>query len=274
MPRADSRSRFSGRVMGPRRSSPAPSCNSSSKYATQALRGRIALIRPAMTWISLTIDATSLAFCSGLASPGRQEVREPPGSLAHRLWLQWSRASLARRIYGHGDSPFRSARSRAPPRADHEKRRTAGDPGGFGQLPSVMVVEEVNAELCRSGAGEVELTDLEGIQVAVGVEGLQDRTVSLGERAEKLRRLLLRERSGGVFGKPTKVETTDRNRSPSRGVRRGQVKMRPNLVGPRAALRSLKRRAGKRIVRTEIGSEALLLVTMIRQLTAMGRAVG
>jgi len=56
-----------------------------------------------------------------------------------------------------------------------------------------MVVEELNAELCRSSAGEVELTDLEGVQVAVVIEGLQDGTVSLGERSEKMRRLLLGE---------------------------------------------------------------------------------
>jgi hypothetical protein len=64
-----------------------------------------------------------------------------------------------------------------------------------------VVVEELNAELCRSSAGEVELTDLEGVQVAVVVEDLQDGTVSLGERSEKLSRLLLGERSAGVFGK-------------------------------------------------------------------------
>jgi hypothetical protein len=80
-----------------------------------------------------------------------------------------------------------------------------------------MVVEELNAELSRSGTGEVELTDLEGVQVAVVVEGLQDGTVSLGECAEKLTRLLLGERSGGVFGKRTKNEWMNRNRSPSRG---------------------------------------------------------
>ena len=64
-----------------------------------------------------------------------------------------------------------------------------------------MVVEKLNAELCRSSAGEVELVDLEGVQVAVVVEGLQDGTVSLGECSEKLTRLLLGERSGGVLGK-------------------------------------------------------------------------
>ncbi len=80
-----------------------------------------------------------------------------------------------------------------------------------------MVVEELNAELSRSGTGEVELTDLEGVQVAVVVEGLQDGTVSLGEFAEKLTRLLLGERSGGVFGKRAENEWMNRNRSPSRG---------------------------------------------------------
>jgi hypothetical protein len=80
-----------------------------------------------------------------------------------------------------------------------------------------MVVEELNAELRRSGTGEVELTDLEGVQVAVVVEGLQDGTVSLGEGSEKLRRLLLGERSGGVFGKRAENEWMNRNRSPSRG---------------------------------------------------------
>ena len=80
-----------------------------------------------------------------------------------------------------------------------------------------MVVEELNAELCRSGAGEVELADLEGVQVAVVVEGLQDRTVSLGECSEKLRRLFLGERSAGVFGKRAENEWMNRNRSPSRG---------------------------------------------------------
>jgi hypothetical protein len=80
-----------------------------------------------------------------------------------------------------------------------------------------MVVEEQNAELSRSGTGGVELTDLEGVQVAVVIEGLQDGTVSLGERAEKLRRLLLGERSGGVFGKRAENEWMNRNRSPSRG---------------------------------------------------------
>jgi hypothetical protein len=80
-----------------------------------------------------------------------------------------------------------------------------------------MVVEELNAELSRSGTGEVELTDLEGVQVAVVVEGLQDGTVSLGECAEKLTRLLLGERSGGVFGKRAENEWMKRNRSPSRG---------------------------------------------------------
>jgi hypothetical protein len=80
-----------------------------------------------------------------------------------------------------------------------------------------VVVEELNAELCRSSAGEVELTDLEGVQVAVVVEGLQDGTVSLGECAEKLRRLLLGERSRGVFGKRAENEWMNRNRSPSRG---------------------------------------------------------
>ena len=91
-----------------------------------------------------------------------------------------------------------------PPRADQKQRRTAGDAGRFGHLPSVdqaVVVEKLNAELCRSSAGEVELTDLEGVQVAVVVEGLQDGTVSLGECSEKLTRLLLGERSGGVLGK-------------------------------------------------------------------------
>lgn len=107
-----------------------------------------------------------------------------------------------------------------PPRADQEQRRTARDAGGFGHLPSVdqaMGFEELNAELRRSGAGEVELMDLEGIQVAVVVQSLQDGTVSLGESSEKLRRLLLGERSGGVFGKRTKNERMNRNRSPSRG---------------------------------------------------------
>ncbi len=80
-----------------------------------------------------------------------------------------------------------------------------------------MVVEELNAELRRAGAGEVELTDLEGVEVAVVVEGLQDGPVSLGECSEKLRRLLLGERSGGVFRKRAENEWMNRNRSPSRG---------------------------------------------------------
>jgi hypothetical protein len=80
-----------------------------------------------------------------------------------------------------------------------------------------MVFEELDAELGRSRAGEVELTDLEGVQIAVVVEGLQDGTVSLGECSEKLRRLLLGERSGGVFGKRAENEWMNRNRSPSRG---------------------------------------------------------
>jgi hypothetical protein len=69
-----------------------------------------------------------------------------------------------------------------PPRADQQERRTARDAGGFGHLPPVdqaVVVEELDAELCRSSAWGVELA-LEGVQVAVVVEGVQDGTVSLG----------------------------------------------------------------------------------------------
>jgi hypothetical protein len=149
-----------------------------------------------------------------------------------------------------------------PPGTDEKEGRTTGDARGFGHLPSVdqaVVFEELNAELCRSSAWEVELADLEGVQVAVVVEGLQDRTVSLGESSEKLSRLLLGERSGGVFGKRTKNERMDRNRSPSWGERRSNVNMSPNSHGLRAAYRSLKRRPGKRRSRSESRSETFLL---------------
>lgn len=104
------------------------------------------------------------------------------------------------------------------PRRYQEQGWPPGHAGGFEHLPAIdktVMPEVLKPQLGGSNAGEEELTDLERGEVAVGVESLQDRAVSLGEGSEKLRGLLLGERSGGLLGNGANNERTSRNRGPS-----------------------------------------------------------
>ena len=141
-----------------------------------------------------------------------------------------------------------------PPQADQEKRRTPTDAGRFTHFPAVdqaLTSEELDSKLSCSGAGKEELTDLKRGQVAVVVKDLEDTSITLGQVSEKSGGLFLGEGRGGVLWNRAKDEWTNWNRSPSWSERRSNVNMRRNSLGLRAALRSLKRRSGKRSTRNE-----------------------
>jgi hypothetical protein len=63
---------------------------------------------------------------------------------------------------------------------------TTLDARGFDDFPGVdeaEFVEVLKTHLAGAKAGEEEFLDLEGVQVAVVVEALQDDKVALGERS-------------------------------------------------------------------------------------------
>ncbi len=63
---------------------------------------------------------------------------------------------------------------------------TTLDARGFDDFPGVdeaEFLEVLKTHLAGAKAGEEEFLDLEGVQVAVVVEALQDHEVALGERS-------------------------------------------------------------------------------------------
>src|ERR1700694_650878 len=73
-----------------------------------------------------------------------------------------------------------------PPRRDQEQGMTTLDARGFDDFPGVdeaELFEVLKTHLTGAKAGEEEFLDLEGVQVAVVVEALQDDKVALGERS-------------------------------------------------------------------------------------------
>jgi len=61
-----------------------------------------------------------------------------------------------------------------------------------------------------------KLLDLEGVQIAVGVERLKDRNIALGEGPEEVGGFFLSEKGAGVFAKIAKNDGTTMYGSPSR----------------------------------------------------------
>jgi len=72
------------------------------------------------------------------------------------------------------------------PRRDQDQGMTTLDARGFDDFPGVDEAEFLEVQkthLAGAKAGEEEFLDLEGVQVAVVVEALQDDKVALGERS-------------------------------------------------------------------------------------------
>jgi hypothetical protein len=133
---------------------------------------------------------------------------------------------------------------------------------GFDDFPGVdetEIFEGLKPHLAGAEAGEEELFDLEGVQVAVVVERLEDEQVALVESSMQTAELGL---SGMRLGLRRKVSQDDRmswDERPSWWVRQAEL----SSGGPRFVLRFLRRRP-QRIPRTEGRSELELIAGGVR----------
>src|SRR5487761_418227 len=140
-----------------------------------------------------------------------------------------------------------------PSGGDQEQRMTTTNAWGFDDFPAVdesQIFEVLKPHLAGAEAGEEELFDLEGVQVAVVVERLEDEQVALVESSMQTAELGL---SGMRLGLRRKVSQDDRM---SWDERPSWFKCRAELSsgGLRSVLRFLRRRP-QRIPRSEVRSE-------------------
>jgi len=89
-------------------------------------------------------------------------------------------------------------------------------------LPAVdetVIGEKAQAQLGGTDAVKEELLDLEGVEVAVVMESLEDGNVALGEGAEEVGGFFLGEEGAGVLVEIAKNDGTTMYGSPVAGLR-------------------------------------------------------
>ena len=139
---------------------------------------------------------------------------------------------------------------------------------GFDDFPAVdetEIFEGLESHLTGAEAGEEELFDLEGVQVAVVVERLEDEQVALVESSMQTAELGL---SGMGLRLRRKVSQDDRmswDERPSWFMWRAEL----SSGGLRSVLRFLRRRP-QRIPRTERRSEVELIAGVIQVVLERG----
>ncbi len=143
---------------------------------------------------------------------------------------------------------------------------TAPDAWSLDDFPAVeqaLVAEDLEAHLTGAEVGEEELLDLERVQVAVVVEGLQDEEVALVDRAVQTTQLSLCWMRFCVRRKVSQDDRMSWNERPSWPLRRCTLKSRSR----RLALRFLKRRPRRRPrgeVRGRLGAPILATLERLR----------
>src|SRR5487761_765834 len=151
---------------------------------------------------------------------------------------------------------------------DQEQRMTTTNAWGFDDFPAVEeteIFEGLKPHLAGAEAGEEELFDLEGVQVAVVVQSLEDEQVALVESSMQAAELGL---SGMRLGLRRKVSQDDRmswDERPSWSLWRAEMRS----GGLRFVLRFLRRRS-QRIPRSEVRSEVDFIAGVIRVVLERG----
>jgi hypothetical protein len=148
-----------------------------------------------------------------------------------------------------------------PPPAGREQqeRRSTGESRGIDHLPAVekaVIGEVAQPHLGGADAVKEELLHLQGSQVPIVVQRLEDGDVPLGEGAQEPGGVFLGQGGAGMFAKIAKNDGTTMYGSPSR-YRIAPITAGWNSERHRADGRSLNRRRRRR-GRRESGSEAII----------------
>jgi hypothetical protein len=121
--------------------------------------------------------------------------------------------------------PAKLGQQPPPAWCEQEHRTSASQAGRIDHLPPVdqavvdqaVIGEKLQPHLGGADPVEEELLDLEGVQVAVVVESLEDGEVALGQRAEEAGGFFLGEQGAGVCAEIAKNDGMTMYGSPSRG---------------------------------------------------------